>query len=887
MADETRTIAWQLVVETQGIERNTASAASSLTNLTKGFNLLRTTIAGIAASAVARQFMDLSDTLTNVQNDIRKVTTSTAELEAVQRALMDSARATGTPLETVAANYRALRTGLEGYGKSARDVITITDTVTKAVKLAGGNASDAEAMVRKLAFAFETGKVTQRDFNSIIRETPDLFKALAAQFPGGEEALRKLGQTGKVTGQELADGIGGAADEIADKFANRIPTIREAFTNVRTSLVGVFAEFDKATGITDLLAKGINEYAKALAEFPDNLRRFILNVREFIEKSSIYIESFFAGSLNSIKLWLAEVGAFFAKAIPSFIPGGEKLQQFFANLAGKAKDTSETIAISTKINIGSTEEKYRRLRAEISDNSAWNALLDYVDSLGTGMKGGGEASDALRSAIAGLQSEMLKVQDAQKATTISLREGAQAAKEYSIAADARRKIDAQIATMLAKGDINAKQAEGLRALSGEVAKAAVEQSRYEAAASLVNAAVEEGSTSQEKAAEKLKLLTAAFEDLQARGDLSAEKMAKVNVTLQKLREDADPATAVTKEITAALNAAQDESAKLAIKNQALAISLKSGEAAGRAYANEKEAELAAEIKIREELLKNPHLSGEVQKAYRDAAKQIAAAKTASEDYAEANRLATDALTFGISAQDQMRMKIEATREAIAKGLIPPEQVAAVEKNLARMVVAVDPLKQTFADAAKSMGTALVNFAVDGAQTFGEFAASVIKDIGRMIAQFMMMQALKNAFAGTSWAGLFAGAGAQGLAVERGNILPLQHGGIIDTPAMFPLRGARAGLMGEAGPEAVMPLARLPGGDLGVRSQPMNLELINNTGVNATARVKTESDRTQLILEAAELGAAWAQSRFNTSVTSGYGVSATNMQRTYGLTRRKA
>jgi len=42
------------------------------------------------------------------------------------------------------------------------------------------------------------------------------------------------------------------------------------------------------------------------------------------------------------------------------------------------------------------------------------------------------------------------------------------------------------------------------------------------------------------------------------------------------------------------------------------------------------------------------------------------------------------------------------------------------------------------------------------------------------------------------------------------------GGIIDRPTLMPMRGGTA-LAGEAGPEAILPLTRLPGGDLGVRA----------------------------------------------------------------------
>jgi lambda family phage tail tape measure protein len=49
----------------------------------------------------------------------------------------------------------------------------------------------------------------------------------------------------------------------------------------------------------------------------------------------------------------------------------------------------------------------------------------------------------------------------------------------------------------------------------------------------------------------------------------------------------------------------------------------------------------------------------------------------------------------------------------------------------------------------------------------------------------------------------------------GSAVPFADGGIVNSPVLFPMRGG-TGLMGEAGPEAIMPLARGSDGKLGVR-----------------------------------------------------------------------
>ena len=58
---------------------------------------------------------------------------------------------------------------------------------------------------------------------------------------------------------------------------------------------------------------------------------------------------------------------------------------------------------------------------------------------------------------------------------------------------------------------------------------------------------------------------------------------------------------------------------------------------------------------------------------------------------------------------------------------------------------------------------------------------------------------------------FAGGGS----FSQGRVMPFAKGGVVSSPTTFPMRGG-TGLMGEAGPEAIMPLSRGPDGRLGVR-----------------------------------------------------------------------
>ncbi len=58
---------------------------------------------------------------------------------------------------------------------------------------------------------------------------------------------------------------------------------------------------------------------------------------------------------------------------------------------------------------------------------------------------------------------------------------------------------------------------------------------------------------------------------------------------------------------------------------------------------------------------------------------------------------------------------------------------------------------------------------------------------------------------------------KGAPFSQGRVVPFATGGIVSGPVQFPMRGG-TGLMGEAGPEAIMPLTRGADGRLGVQAQ---------------------------------------------------------------------
>ena len=115
-------------------------------------------------------------------------------------------------------------------------------------------------------------------------------------------------------------------------------------------------------------------------------------------------------------------------------------------------------------------------------------------------------------------------------------------------------------------------------------------------------------------------------------------------------------------------------------------------------------------------------------------------------------------------------------------------------------------------------------AFEGAIVRGESLGDVLKGLGRDLANLALQQVQSGGLDGLFdiLGGLFS-PNARGNAFDRGRLARFARGGaftnaVVDRPTLFAMAKGY-GLMGEAGPEAVMPLTRLPNGELGVKGLP--------------------------------------------------------------------
>jgi lambda family phage tail tape measure protein len=260
---------------------------------------------------------------------------------------------------------------------------------------------------------------------------------------------------------------------------------------------------------------------------------------------------------------------------------------------------------------------------------------------------------------------------------------------------------------------------------------------------------------------------------------------------------------------------------------------------------------------------------------------LTATTAAQQDHAAAQKAVSDATASTANALESYRRGLEAARTPLqavtadlaaaqenlrkfGQFLAPDEyqlalqQIDGLKAKLAELTAQSAESQNIWSSFQKTLGEAFGKVPdtlatgltdafmafIDGTKSaekaFKEFAVSFLKQVTQMVIQALLLKAI------TAGIGMAFGDGG---AFSGGKLLPFANGGafgggreikafaaggVVSSPVAFPMAGGRTGLMGEAGPEAIMPLTRR-NGRLGVEGSPVNVKINNYTGAQVSAQ----------------------------------------------------
>lgn len=212
------------------------------------------------------------------------------------------------------------------------------------------------------------------------------------------------------------------------------------------------------------------------------------------------------------------------------------------------------------------------------------------------------------------------------------------------------------------------------------------------------------------------------------------------------------------------------------------------------------------------------------------------------------------------SQEQVTAKVREFTAALG-------QVAEAQKTFDHLKTMLDSVQKGFDRAFDRIGKSITDALIKGEGamiSFGNIANAILSEVMQTLLDITLISPLKKAAGSFFENMLFSASGgggsgglgtpsatlAKGGVFSGGNVVPFASGGIVNKPTIFPMASGM-GLMGEAGPEAVIPLKRASNGRLGVSASGLGgsqviVNIINNTqGKVSTQQSQDSQGNTRL------------------------------------------
>ena len=232
------------------------SSAATLTNTIRNY---ANTVAGAFG---LREIARAADAWQGLENRLRLVTGSHTDLRVAINDVFDISQRTSSEMDSVGQVYQRFAQQAGALGISLAEVGALTETVSKAVAISGASAGAAEAALTQFGQALASGTLRGEELNSVLEQTPGLASAIAEGLGVAVGDLRNLAADGEITASKLVEALQRVQGSVDDKFATRIKTIGQAFTELQNAVTRYIGEASKSTGVSGALASGISTLAE-------------------------------------------------------------------------------------------------------------------------------------------------------------------------------------------------------------------------------------------------------------------------------------------------------------------------------------------------------------------------------------------------------------------------------------------------------------------------------------------------------------------------------------------------------------------------------------------------------------------------------------------------
>ena len=764
-------------------------------------NGLRNALAGIGAGfALRKSFIDASE-LESAQSRIGLLSKNFQQLTGIQDVASNAARKFNLSQTESLSALTDLGNRIGPTGASLEDVANVYEGFNTLLALNKVNSQNAASATLQLNQALGSGRLAGEEFNAISEATPQLLDAVAKVLGRNRGELKQLASDGQISSQVLIEALKrirteGAAD-LEASFGGAFGATRRFDAALEDFSATVGTELLPA--LTPLINKA-TEILKLFGDLPGPVKTTAVAILGLTAAFVVLAPAVAAVSLAAAP-WLALAAGIAAAGFA--ILDAANAQRDFNNVIA----TAPLPDVNAKIQ--ELESKLRAAETKLADVTAQFGPLSreaaFAQASVDGLKG------SLDLAKGDYKIRLLFESVGVKPDARFLGPG------FAAPAAPRR------ATPLPSGGNGGGRAAGADKAANEAkrkeeeakreAKRAAEQIKDQQVAAVKLAATELGRLTIAETADGVQ--RRITQSIVQQGDIQREFNRKLN-------ESKSAQETLNLQI-AQQNALKTNALELEL---ALAQEIENLTQPLQAILEESKQRLELENRYQKLLADgvNPELAKEFAQLELTAEKQTqlltlrlgeleaAKAKLAAEsDVAKALQSQIDKIKEILNLQGAtVDASKQETEEERKKRTEREEREKKEKESAERLKNLYEGIASTIEDGIVASIQTGIDGLINGTKDLDDALKEILSGVLQEIANMLIKFAVRSAFSAFGFAdgGVFASNGVQ----------PFARGGVVGSPTLFPFADGgttKTGLMGEAGPEAIMPLKRGGDGKLGV------------------------------------------------------------------------
>lgn len=250
----------QIVVSSSGavtVKKDIESVGKSAQKSSAGINMLKGALTALISMQTISTLVSLSDTFVGIENRLKLVTSSTEELRDKTQELLEIANTSRNSFEAVATLYQRTQQAVDAYGISSERTTNFVDLLSKATTLSGASSIEAENAIRQLTQGLASGELRGEEFRSVAEQLPYVLGVLSESLGITTGELRDMAYDGQLTPQLIIAAFEKMSASINEDFAQTVPTVAQAMTNLRNNVTALVGDINNSTGAFSILAQGI------------------------------------------------------------------------------------------------------------------------------------------------------------------------------------------------------------------------------------------------------------------------------------------------------------------------------------------------------------------------------------------------------------------------------------------------------------------------------------------------------------------------------------------------------------------------------------------------------------------------------------------------------